>query len=144
GADAVRAVDRAEPWCELGEGHAAHRAGVPLAEQLRHGGRGSGRRDLDECDAVAVPEGDLDRVGEPPLDSRSEHDAVDQHLDRVGLRLRERDVVAEVHEHTIDACADEPATPELVELTAVLALAATHDRRVDPETASIGVPAEPI
>ena len=54
---------------------------------------------------------------------------IDQHLDRVLDGLGERDVVGELAQHAVDPRADEAGLAQLVQLLAVLALAAAHDRR---------------
>src|SRR5262249_24580054 len=50
-------------------------------------------------------------------------EAVDQHLDRVPRRLRERDLLAQLAHDAVDAHADEASAAELVQLLAMLTLA---------------------
>ncbi len=117
---------------------------MTLAVELGHGRLAAGRGDLDERDTVAVSERDLEGVGEPSLDAAAEHDPVDEHLDRVRLRLRESNVLGELAHGAVDPNAHEAAPTKLVELLPVLALSLADDRRVDPEPAPVGMTDEPI
>ena len=132
-AGAVRAVEGEEARRELRVGDAARRAGVPFAEEERARRRGAGLHHLDQRRAVAVPEGDRERVREARRHARAHDQAIDQHLDRVPHGARERDVLGQLAQRAVHAHAHEAAAAELVELLAVLALAVADDGRVDEE-----------
>src|SRR5206468_7066386 len=132
-AGAMRAVEGEEARRELRVRDPARRAGVPLAEEERARRLRAGLHGLDERRAVAVPEGDRERVREARLDARPHDQAIDEHLDGVPHRPRERDVLAELAQLAVDAHAHEAAAAELVQLPAVLALAVADEGRVDEQ-----------
>ena len=71
----------------------------------------------------------LDRVGQPLAKVMLHHQPVDDHGDVVLVLLVERDLLVEPAQLAVDLGAAESLGPQLLELLAVLALAAAHDRR---------------
>ena len=129
----MRAVEREEARRDLRVRHAAHRAGMALAEEQRLRLAAARRRRLHQHGAAAVTEGDLERVRQPPLDARTHDESIDQHLDGVAGGARQRPVVGQVAQRAVDAHAHEAAAPQRLELLLVLALSVAHDRRIQKQ-----------
>jgi hypothetical protein len=89
---------------------------------------------VDDDDVFGEIERDLDRLGEPPLDSGLEHHPVDDHVDRVVAAAIEFEVLIERPELAVDADLGEPLRPEREQFLLELTLAAADHRRehVDP------------
>ena len=149
-AGAVGVVEREQPWLDLGNREAGHRAGEFLREQDALGaalvvnfrgflfslfflGLFLGRR---RCVGVfdhRQPLGELQRgletLREPLADIGSHHDAVHHHVDIVREFLVERRRVGKLMEGAVDLDALKALLEILCQLLAVLTLAAAHHRR---------------
>jgi len=91
------------------------------------------RQRLDLEDAVGQRHRGLDRVGEPLAQLRPHDQAVDHDRDVVLVLLVEHDLLFEQPQLAVDLGAREAFGTQLLELLAVLALAAADDRGEDHE-----------
>jgi hypothetical protein len=132
---AVGTVEGEQPRRDLGQAGAAFGAGEMLRERLF--GQPLRRR---QHQAGAHLERGLERIGEPLLEPRTDHQAVDEHVDRMLLLLVERRRLArEIDDGAVDARPHEALARHLGELLLVLALLATHVGRVEMEPRPLGV-----
>ena len=131
GARAVRIVEREHARRHLRKRDAAVRAREALGEHER--------RPVDHVDlhdALGELQRRLERVGEAAAERVLHHEAVDDDLDRVLLRLRELDLLAELAELAVDADPRIALAAQVEEQLPVLALAAAHDRREQRDAAA--------
>src|SRR5450432_3074311 len=133
GARARRVVEGEQPRRDLRIGNPAGRAGEFLREQLVVALE---RRDLD--DAARELGRQLDRVGEALADAVLLDEPIDEHLDRVLLRLLELGWLGQLVELAVDVGAHEAVLAQLRELGRELALAIAHDGREDREALAFG------
>src|SRR6185369_13781391 len=75
--------------------------------------------------------GDVDRLGQPPLDAAADDHAIDDHFDRVVAAPIELDVLFEGAELAVDARLGVAAHAQAGELLLELPFAAADDRRED-------------
>ena len=120
----MRRVERERARTHLGHADTAIDAGQaprkqPVAALQR----------VDDDDVIGQAERDLQRVGQPPLQTSLDQQPIDHHVDRVVLPPVEPDLVLEAAKLTIDARAREAARPQGGQLLLELALPAAHDRR---------------
>ena len=80
----------------------------------------------------------LDRVGQPLAQLALHHEPVDDDRDVVLVLLVEHDLLVEPAQLAVDLGPGEALGPELLELLAVLALAAPDDRRQHHEPGAVG------
>ena len=128
-AGAVRGVEGEHPRLELGHRDAAVQAGEALGE----GQDLALRQDLDLEDALGQRDRGLDRVGEPLAQLGPHDQAVHDDRDVVLELLVEDDLLLEQAQLAVDLDAREALVAQLLELLAVLALAAADDRGEDHE-----------
>ena len=151
GAQGARAVGRVEGEVarrRLLETQPAVRAG----EMLREGDRLVALAALGPVhdEHLGGPAGErergLDRLGQPLADVGPADQAVDHHLDGVGLVPRQRHLgpVRQLQRHAVDAHPGETLLGQVVEQRAVLALAPPHDRRHDLEAGPLGQLEHPV
>src|SRR5205823_3607111 len=114
-----------QPWLDLVDGEAGDRARKTSRES-----RAFARACvLGEYEPIGKLERRLKGIGQTDLDLRPDDEAVDDHLDVVlHLLVEGRDRV-DLVELAVDLHALEAALLELLQLLAVLALAAAHHRR---------------
>ena len=140
-ARAVRRVEREVARRELVERDAAVRAREVLREhqRLEIGRIVVPRHDLDLGDAFGQAQRGLQRVGEPPLDARTAHQPVDDHLDGVVLVAGQSLAGgrAQLDQLAVDPGPREALGGELLEQAVVLALAAAHDGREHLEAGAL-------
>ncbi len=132
-ARARRVVEREQPWRDLRIADPALRAGELLREELVVALE---RRHLD--DAARELGRQLDGVGEALADAVLAHEAVDEDLDRVLLRLLELGRVGQLVQVAVDVGAHEPVVAQLGQLGRELALAIAHDGREHGEALALG------
>ena len=95
--------------------------------------------DVDEHRSAGELEGGLDGVGHAGLfEAVSNDQTVDDDLDVVPLGLLERDVLGEVARLAVDADADEPSPPGVLEDLFVLALATPHHGGENLDSGAVG------
>jgi hypothetical protein len=138
----VGAVEREEPRLDGRQRDAA----VDAREALREPERRAfgGERGEHEEAALAELQRELDAVGEPAEDALLQHDAVDHHVEVVGPRAVEREVVAEVDELAVDARAHEALSPQALELELELALARAADGREQRQPRALAEPRDAV
>ena len=124
-AGAVRRVERKRARRHLGDADATGRAGHPPREQAI-----PALERVDHDDVVGELEGEVDRIGQPPLDPRLDDQPIDEDVNGVVAAAVELDLVAvERDELAVDARAGEAAGAQGRQLALELALAAAHDGR---------------
>ncbi len=92
----------------------------------------------DRRDALGELERGLDRVCHPPADVGSRDEAVDDHLDRVLVGLRQPDRLGQLAHLAVDARPRETLAREIVEELAVLPLAASNHGGQHLEACALG------
>ena len=133
-AGAVRVVEREQARLDLLDREAGHRAGeLGRQQQLL-----AGIRVVDHHEAVRMAERRLDALGEPLLEARRQHQAVDHQLDVVLDLLVELGDLIQLVQPAVDLDPLKALALELGQLLAVLALAAAHDRRQQVEPGTLG------
>ena len=133
GARAVRAVEGEHSRRELGERHAVIGAGEALGERQR---LAVDHRDVEQ--PVGELERGLDRVGQAAAQIVLEDEPVHDDGEVVLELLVEHDLILEQQRLAIDLDASEALATQPLEHVLELALAATHDRRVDGELRPLG------
>ena len=133
----VGRVEREVPRRQLVEGQPAVGAGELLGEGLDLLVALVGD-DRDRGDALGQLERLLDRVGDAPADVGLGDQPVDDDLDRVLVGLGEPDRLGEVADLAVDPRARIPLAGQLFQELAVLALAASDDRREHLEPRALG------
>ena len=134
------AVEREHPRCDLGIGDAAVDAGVPLREQPLLGAR----PDVHADQTIGDAQRGLDRLRDTPAHGCLGGQAVDDDVDVVLRVLRERDLLGEVADLSVDARAHETLAAVVLELLAVLALPISHHRREDLDAGALCQREDPI
>ena len=134
-AGAVRRVEAEDPRLELDQARPVHGARELLASTSGPR-RLSTQLDLDQ--PVGERDRGLDRVRQPLAQLGLHHQPVDDHRDVVLVLLVERDLLVEPPQLAVDLHAAEALGPQLLELLAVLALAAADDRRQHHEPRPLG------
>ena len=136
-AGAVRAVEREHSRRDFRIRNSAIDAGKALAEinfavVLRP------VQALDLEQVLPIFEGDLERVRQALLDSLTNREPIDHHLDSVALILVEHRLLAELVELAVDLHAHETRALHVGQLLAVLALAIANDRRQHVKPRAVG------
>ena len=132
-ARAVRRVEGKGARRHLRHADTAVGAGQPPGEQSI-----AAVERVDDDDVVRKIERDFDRLGETSLDTRFEHQAIDNHFYRVIAATIELDVFVERSEGSVHANAREAAGAQGGELLLELALPSPHDRRKDVHALVVG------
>ena len=125
-AAAVRRVERERPRRHLRDAQSAFHAGQRPGEQPV-----ALVQRVDDHDVPGEAEGDVDRVGQAPLDAGLDNQAIDDDVDRVVAAPLEEDVLFERAQLAVDAGLEEAPLAPGGEVLLELALPAAHDGRQD-------------
>ena len=110
-ARAVRRVEGERARGHLGHADPALRARQPPGEEPI-----AAFERIDHHDVVGEVQGDLDRLGEPALESRLRDEPIDNDVNRVVATAVEFDLIVQREELAVDSDPREAALPELEEL----------------------------